>query len=340
MSRSQKLSAALDKWLKGEYDVVLKFPYDGEGAPLRIAAYGDSLTGGMPSMEPYAKNMQLKLKEMGIPTEITVCYLGGACAVRMYTAALSDGPGLDIMGHVAPNLMEFVRARKNCWERPDVVMLMAGTNDFGQPGGASHQEVTLALKGLHEMCHKDGVPTIVLSIPDVGSSASLAKPLERFQRKGYKTVNGALAAWTRELNQATDGAHPGIKFVSTRALLPAGPKMQRKRYWEKDGVHWTVAGSKCLGERLAIVLESHLRALLAQVVIARQSEAIASAENADAVPSLENFLAAFDLEDEQAGLTTGGAAALTQCTEARYQEWQVEAVLLLQRWYRRLHVVA
>ena len=105
----------------------------------------------------------------------------------------------------------------------DLVLLMAGTNDLAK---SSAQEIFSSLRGLHSVCHRAGVPSVALGIPDAGGRSMARLGREVVVKK--RAVNASLAAWIRE--SATGLVKPEL-FVSTVALLPYGPKSRSEGIW-------------------------------------------------------------------------------------------------------------
>merc|ERR1712061_692832 len=105
------------------------------GSALRVLAFGDSLTAGFPSLEPYAQAMAESLSDMGIPVEVTVCGLCGM-TVHQMLAGMNESSLIDSIGRTGIGLMELVRVKRGFWTKADIVLVMAGTSDLTSPSTA------------------------------------------------------------------------------------------------------------------------------------------------------------------------------------------------------------
>ena len=202
---------------------------------LRVVIYGDSLTAGAPSRTPFGQEFCRSLRSVGCHVEAEICGLCALTARQMFLAADEESVS-DLWRRSGKGLL---RLLKNA----DLVLLMAGTNDLAS---SMASEIIESLRGLHSACHRRGVPTVALGIPDSGG-----RQLKRFPFLGAtrREVNASLAAWVK-----ADEKKPEA-FVNTMALLPYGPKSREAGCWESDGVHFTSEGSRVLGWRLAQVLQ-------------------------------------------------------------------------------------
>eukprot|EP00434_Breviolum_minutum_P038650 symbB.v1.2.034292.t2/scaffold4401.1/size40130/2 len=128
-------------------------------------------------------------------------------------------------------------------------------------------------------------------------------------------------------NTAVEGTNltPEL-FVNSVALMPFGPQSRNAGYWETDGVHFTAAGAKVLGYRLAEVLRPLILRFQADCMVAKTSELAAVGE----IPSLNAFLEAFDLEDEE----QIDNAQHAQQAHRDHRDWELPAVRTLQIYAR------
>ncbi|CAJ1405336.1 unnamed protein product [Effrenium voratum] len=214
------------------------------GRGLRILIYGDSLTAGAPSMVPFAQELHRALEggagAESCEVETTACGLCASTALQML-AVLEEPYVVDALGGSwGSGLVHLAK-------EASLAIIMAGTNDLASPAPAG--DVSKAIQGMHVACHRVGVPTVALGVPDAGGRfirrLGQALPTKR------RAVNAALAVWAREGFE--DGTRPEL-FINTSALLPHGPRSRRAGHWERDGVHFTAQGAEALGARLARIL--------------------------------------------------------------------------------------
>eukprot|EP00971_Amphidinium_carterae_P259363 5146661-Amphidinium_carterae.1 len=119
----------------------------------------------------------------------------------------------------------------------DVALLMAGTNDLGKhhsPG-----KVAEHVRALHTLCHEEGVPTILLSIPPCGELCY------DWYRRRWEDANQSLRDWA--LGDGADKSRVAA-YVDTSKLVPFDDK---SGIFEPDTLHLSVAGSKQLGVSIA-----------------------------------------------------------------------------------------
>ncbi|CAJ1350775.1 unnamed protein product [Effrenium voratum] len=214
------------------------------GRGLRILIYGDSLTAGAPSMVPFAQELHRALEggagAESCEVETTACGLCASTALQML-AVLEEPYVVDALGGSwGSGLVHLAK-------EASLAIIMAGTNDLASPAPAG--DISKAIQGMHVACHRIGVPTVALGVPDAGGRfirrLGEALPTKR------RAVNAALAVWAREGFE--DGTRPEL-FINTSALLPHGPRSRRAGHWERDGVHFTAQGAEALGARLARIL--------------------------------------------------------------------------------------
>lgn len=131
-------------------------------------------------------------------------------------------------------------------EKADLIIIMAGTNDLPIADG---QQIFESLRGLHTVCHRLGIPTVALGIPDSGGRT--VKRLGVCEARRY--VNSMLSSWVKD----ADKDHPVAPetFVNSMALMPFGPQSRKAKYWESDCTHFSALGAKQLGARLAEILQ-------------------------------------------------------------------------------------
>lgn len=207
------------------------------GRKLRVLCYGDSLTVGWylqgRQYEPYGRSLAEALGAALGGCEVSVCGHSGHTAEQMVAnankLAIEDVGGLLGKG-ICRSLDEAVH-------RPDLVIIMAGTNDIGR--NADPQRVLEDLAKLHSFCHSRGVPTVAVAPPP----APKAPKGSAFEASRVR-LQSLLANWVHITSAAA-------AFVNPAELIPSvagGP------CWDPDGLHLSPAGSKLLGQRLATAL--------------------------------------------------------------------------------------
>jgi lysophospholipase L1-like esterase len=220
----------------------------------RIGVYGDSLTGGFPSYDrPYAKYLKKALTDAGNCVEIIGCGLSGLTAVKL--ARGLDSPTLeDKFGRVGPGLRRFLTEQGPF----DLVIIMAGTNDL-EVAHYPPDKVFEKVKLLHQACWAAKIPTVALSIPE----SSVLTPMKYPEAaKKWHAINFLIAAWAK--GKQGDLSLTSPFFVNAARLISFDHAAQARGLWNPDGLHFTAAGSKEFGSKLASILAGHLQALSQQ----------------------------------------------------------------------------
>lgn len=209
--------------------------------------YGDSLTAGFPSYEPYAKSLSSALVDAGISAEVIGCGLCGLTAVEM-ASGVDSSQLQDQFCRKGPGLRKLLDD-----EGPfDLVVIMAGTNDLGVPD-TSAEAVLCSLKTIHEACWTAGTPTVALSIPESKVTGTVQYPEGA---KKWHAINDALARWAT----AKEG-DPSLKssfLVNSATLVSFDDAALARGLWHPDSLHFTSAGSREFGSKLAPIVASHL----------------------------------------------------------------------------------
>lgn len=199
------------------------------GSPsLRILCYGDSLTAGYCSrgraFEPYGRSLCKALNNIGIAAAVAMCGMCGKTAQQLVEAAhlLSIH---DFLDHEGQGLACIIGEH-----RPDLVIIMAGTNDLSR--GDTAENVLCNVQKLHAVVHAYSLPTMAL-IPPVKTRGA--------HRVMQQRLAGLLINWVRSTPQVV-GVFDVEKMVPRK---PAG------HFWDaSDEVHMSAAGQRTLGERL------------------------------------------------------------------------------------------
>jgi lysophospholipase L1-like esterase len=206
----------------------------------RILCYGDSLTAGFCAngqlFEPYGRSLAEALSEAtdGALCEVSVCGLSGSMATEM-VANLDDAAARDVCGIAGKGLRAILRDEVVL---PDLVLIMAGTNDLGK--NRRPEAVLDDLRQLHAVCHSFGVPTVALPPPPAPSQPGTAWDRARRQ------LHELLAAWARSSEAVA-------AFISSDELVPATGRGSGMS-WDSDGLHLAPPGSQKLGRLLAPLL--------------------------------------------------------------------------------------
>jgi len=200
----------------------------------RVLCYGDSLTVGFYDQgrqyEPYGKELAEALSvAAGMPVEVSVCGHSGHTAQEM-VADMDSTSVEDVGGLLSKGLRRALAEQPQC---PDLVVIMAGTNDIG--GGASPSSTLEYICKLHGVCHSLGIPTLALTPP----SAPRAPAGSSFEENRKRLVH-LMQRWARTV--------PGLQGVVNPADLVSASSSAA---WDPDRLHFAPAGSKLLGRKLA-----------------------------------------------------------------------------------------
>lgn len=327
-------------------------PPHAQNAVLRIVAYGDSLTAGFPSFEPYARQFMGELSLQGLHADVTVCGLCGLTAGDMLRCAGSSKPVYDPLRRGGISLLEAAKKKAGSWREADLVILMTGTNDLGTLSELQGpEEIAQRIIALHQLCLAEGIPTVAVGIPDAGgirgtkrlkaSEATLAH--ERQWLTWRKVANSLVARWCREPATQTAGGSLDARrpelFVSAGALLPFGPRTWRLGAWEPDTMHFTAVGSRLLGERLGCALTPLLTRLRSARVLCEEPSRSAHLHHKSGL--MEDVkLMADETEDCQAEEVchlacvrkTGYVRSSGHFENRRYPSWEREAAQQIQEF--------
>jgi len=171
--------------------------------------------------EPYGRTLKRELLSSGTDSKVAVCGMCGLTAREM-VQHMQNPAVRDVTGYSFKGLALHLRSK------PDLVVIMAGTNDIGR--GFAPKAILKDIAALHAECHRNGVATVAVAASTVASGPSrlcrdhLAKLLER---------------WA--------SATPGCRaFLDMEELVSHGGRA----LWDGDGLHLSPAGSRALGQRL------------------------------------------------------------------------------------------
>jgi lysophospholipase L1-like esterase len=194
----------------------------------RILCYGDSLTAGFYAggqrFSPYGKAMRAALSRLGFQCDVSICGLSGHRADQMVEQLHWPQSSLDICGKTGRGLAHILDN-----EEPfDLVVLMAGTNDFTP--SASLSSIRESVCQLHEACHTRGVPSVMLAAPCNTHHIQVS-----FSR--------LLQGWAKRHTEV-------LAFLDPEEIIPR----KHSAYWEPDDVHFSPSGSQVLGARVAVTV--------------------------------------------------------------------------------------
>ena len=196
-----------------------------------IFCFGDSLTAGTspPSREtfPYAPYLEGSLKARGIVPNAVVRHRGfpGWTSSQLLEASTSDhGLVSTIRGIQDPPV--------------SIVVILAGTNDLGYR--RSEADIASDVVKLHESVYNEGIPhTIGISVP----SSNYQKHYEHAAKAAEK-VNSLIKEFCESNPRASYHPFPFDYDGGTN--------------WSPDGLHFSEAGYRVLGESLAPLIEEIL----------------------------------------------------------------------------------
>lgn len=211
---------------------------------IRIFCYGDSLTVGWylqgRQYEPYGRALAEQLGSMLGACEVTVCGHSGHTVEQM--VANADKLAIeDVGGKLGKGLR---RCLDEVVHRPDIVLIMAGTNDIGRH--AEPRRVLEDLVKLHSICHSRQIPTVAVAPPQ----APRAPKGSAFENSRSR-LHTLLAQWAK--------VAPGVAaFIDPAELVPA---VSGGACWDPDGLHFSPTGSRLLGKRFSELLAPLMRRL-------------------------------------------------------------------------------
>jgi len=110
---------------------------------------------------------------------------------------------------------------------PDLVVIMAGTNDLGMH--RSVDETFADVCQLHAACHACGVPTFAVSPPHYAKRPECAR------------LSQMLRAWSQQESMVKG-------FLDIEELVPSSAM----QFWDADKLHFSAAGCQHLGRKLAL----------------------------------------------------------------------------------------
>ena len=222
-----------------------------QGNPCKILAFGDSLTEGIVfshnqvSLHPYTIELERLLSETSESKKVILRNLG-----------VSGERALDMPSRLDGYLNHDV----------NLVIILAGTNDYAstvaqvhnltkyevlnelekQPAQVStnnlvsnmFDKIYRDILQLHEMCHKKGITTGVVTLPDIKFEE---EPIYSIHASQRKRINENL----RKFSEKNMGRTVFIDLASHIPYLDKNAEF-RKKYW-CDGLHFTEQGYDKMG---------------------------------------------------------------------------------------------
>jgi len=200
----------------------------------KVFCYGDSLTAGTSppfhELFPYGPHLESELKRL-VPSDVSpiVRWSGypGWCATTMADPSTLDGPS---------GLRTFLRNISAKTGSPaSLCIILAGTNDLAYE--TDSQPIVDAILTLHRASHGEEVPTVAVAIPP-----------SVWQRQNSDAANMAAEVNARLEGWCSSSEAGGMaKFIE----CPIDVSTVGNKLWCSDGLHFSPAGFKALGEGLA-----------------------------------------------------------------------------------------
>jgi len=181
---------------------------------------------------------------------VTVVFMGDSITqgwFDMMPAFFTPGRyGRGIGGQTTPQML--LRFRQDVIDlHPQVVQIMAGTNDIaGNTGPMTPEQTQANLMSMAELAHAHGIRVILASIPPASHFAW--RP-----RLDTATPIAAMNAWMKDY-----AARTGATYADYWSALHDGPALRAT--WTYDGVHPNTAGYAVM----APVAEAAIRSALAK----------------------------------------------------------------------------
>mmetsp|Transcript_51688 Transcript_51688/g.123037 ORF Transcript_51688/g.123037 Transcript_51688/m.123037 type:complete len:456 (-) Transcript_51688:172-1539(-) len=198
----------------------------------KILCYGDSITAGyscwdevsgkpveevgsLPAFTPYGEALFKGLQAKGLPCNIVSCGLHGFTVRQM----------------VQDSNLSMGLCMKLAEEKPDIVLLMAGTNDIWIGGIRKMLE---NIQAMHTKCHEAGARTVAFAPPYPDCNT--------WRQDAKEEVKEQLSDWVQTQQQV-------LSYVDPEELVS---REAERHLWEPSHLplHLTRAGYQALGERL------------------------------------------------------------------------------------------
>mmetsp|Transcript_29133 Transcript_29133/g.53156 ORF Transcript_29133/g.53156 Transcript_29133/m.53156 type:complete len:295 (+) Transcript_29133:134-1018(+) len=213
----------------------------------RLLAYGDSLTAGFcnegQDYHPYAPFLMDALMPR-VAADVCMCGLSGLTAAQL-VSQVDAVTIVDKMEQRGPGLRKILLEKGPF----DLVLILVGTNDLALHEnqdldmGEKVKSIVSNIRALHEVCHKEGVSTVSMSIPPNRCMHIMEGPWVVY-RKTWEAVNTQLQAWAGK-----EGLSGGVVLhLDTSRMVPYD---EDSAWWEEDGLHLTPEGSEHLGQAVA-----------------------------------------------------------------------------------------
>lgn len=222
---------------------------------VRILAYGDGLTAGYSALDSYgAKEFASYGQQLvdslapKVAVELWVCGLSAATAAQLADEAES-GPIIDVAGKPGVGM----KAALTMHGPFDLVLIMLGTNDLASTEQQTHRPALVMaskifenIERIHTVCHERNTPTVVLSVPESRHyRLGLESDMDAHYVDCWRHLNASLQKWSVENREMVK------LFIDTGKAMPWS---RGSECWECDGIHFSIAGCRHLGNIIAEAL--------------------------------------------------------------------------------------
>eukprot|EP00930_Biecheleria_cincta_P039167 TRINITY_DN26941_c0_g1_i1.p1 TRINITY_DN26941_c0_g1~~TRINITY_DN26941_c0_g1_i1.p1 ORF type:complete len:908 (-),score=121.23 TRINITY_DN26941_c0_g1_i1:325-3048(-) len=221
----------------------------------RILAYGDCLSAGYSAIDSYGAKefasyaqhvVEALVPDMAV--ELWVCGLSGATAAQLANESES-GPIIDVAGKPGVGM----KAALTMHGPFDLVLIMLGTIDLAnseqqtrRPALVMASKIFENIERIHTVCHERDTPTVVLSVPESRRyRLGLENDTDAHYCDCWRHLNSSLQKW------ATENQDEVKLFIDSGEVMPWS---RGSEYWESDGIHFSVAGSRHFGTGIAKAL--------------------------------------------------------------------------------------
>ena len=193
------------------------------GAPVRVTWLGDSLAAGLGADDVADTPAHSVARMLERPVEVRMLAVPGA---RAEDVLLQQLPLLD--------------------RATDLVVVSVGANDVA--AGTAREAYAARLHAL--LAAVAPVPTIALSLPDMGVPDRLAEPL--------RTLAGLRAHWFEAARQRVVATHPHVHSVDVASRPVGMTRREARTHLCADHFHPSAEGYRVWAERIATVAHALL----------------------------------------------------------------------------------
>jgi len=200
-----------------------------------VLCYGDSLTLGVTGSgieyEPYGRTLSEEYSRASVGCNVSVCGHGGLTVKEMVAGLNGTMRDKSPYGLRADGLSCLLSK-----ESYDFVLIMAGTNDVGQPQARPAIAIFQDICRLHAACHERNVPTVCILPPPAPcrNNFPVAKALSR-------QVCELLKSWASAESRV-------LACIDPADFAPDNPS---NPIWDPDHLHLSVFGYRLFGKQVA-----------------------------------------------------------------------------------------